>query len=1007
MTSIIPVPTTRVSDLLISQRLLSQMQSDQQAIFRLQNQLTTGRRISLPSEDAPAALRAITLQSLIERKQQVSINLQTNQSYLGATDTALGNVSSLLADIRGAAISVVGTTASNTQREAIALEVERAIQQLVDVGNQQFRGRYLFAGAKTSTAPFSQDGLHVEYRGDEKSLYSYSDLDVLFETNLPGSRVFGAISEPVRGTSNLNPVVTADTSLSDLRGGRGIGRGSVEVSDGTNTVIVDLSSASTVGDVVKLLEANPPNNRAVIVDVTDVGFSVSLDTLGGGSLTIREVGGGTTANELGILQQTGVGVGPIVGADLDPKVSLTTRLENLLGTRARATLASAGTSNNLDFTATENGPELNGVTIKYVDDDYLRAGGGLTAGNEVAEYHEEAVAARASLTFDTNAAANNDIVLTATAPGTTSNNITVSFDVRAADAAGVQVSYAAGVYTVSVEAGVHSAQDAVNAINANGALGGRFTAALDTTVDATNNGSYVFQATDDAANAGGTFNTGSDANTLVVRIESGVTTANQVIAAVNAEGTFRATVNRREVLNDGGGAVVDSYNEPTAVATTAGGSGEEFDFEAGLKIQNGGETFDLSVASAETVEDLLNVLNGAGAGIFAEINAAQTGIDLRSRWSGQDFTVGENGGRTATQLGVRSLTPDVELAELNHGIGIHDADGVDFVIRRADGVELEIDVAGAVTVQDVLDRINNHPANLATAAPIVARMAANGNGIELVNDGPPGNGTFTIERRNLSQAAEDLGLMPGGVDSFAAQAPGIAPTTTLAMSGANNDLVISGIVPGSGLNDVRVSLTNSGLGPGNGIVTYNPADKTLTFDVDPTTTAAQMIDILANNPLAGTLFTASLAPADGTPNSGAGAVDLTSTATLAGGEPPTLTGADVHPREVEGVFTGLLRLRDALRANDTLGIQRAIDVLDAGTTTVNFARAEIGARQRSLDVLQARLESEEVDLQASLSLEIDVDITEAISSFTARQASFQASLQTAAQTLRVSLLDYL
>ena len=53
-------PNTRISDLLISQRLLSQMQSDQQAIFRLQNQLTTGRRISLPSEDAPAALRAIT-----------------------------------------------------------------------------------------------------------------------------------------------------------------------------------------------------------------------------------------------------------------------------------------------------------------------------------------------------------------------------------------------------------------------------------------------------------------------------------------------------------------------------------------------------------------------------------------------------------------------------------------------------------------------------------------------------------------------------------------------------------------------------------------------------------------------------------------------------------------------------------------------------------------------------------------------------------------------------------
>ncbi len=182
---------------------------------------------------------------------------------------------------------------------------------------------------------------------------------------------------------------------------------------------------------------------------------------------------------------------------------------------------------------------------------------------------------------------------------------------------------------------------------------------------------------------------------------------------------------------------------------------------------------------------------------------------------------------------------------------------------------------------------------------------------------------------------------------------------------------------------------------------------TLTFDVDPSTTANQMISILENNPLAGTLFTASLVPADGSPNTGAGTVDVNAAATLTGGVPPTLTGADANPSEVEGVFTALVRLRDALRGNDVLGIERAIQVLDDGAEKVNFSRAELGARQKSLDVLQARLDAEEVDLQASLSLEIDVDITEAISNFTARQASYQASLQTAAQTLRTSLLDYL
>ncbi|MEX0859887.1 MAG: hypothetical protein WD017_02995, partial [Cucumibacter sp.] len=78
------------------------------------------------SADAPAALRAVSLQSLLERKQQSQVNLQTNQSYLGATDTAIGGVSSLLANIRGTALGVSDSTSSDLQRTAAAQEVSRA-----------------------------------------------------------------------------------------------------------------------------------------------------------------------------------------------------------------------------------------------------------------------------------------------------------------------------------------------------------------------------------------------------------------------------------------------------------------------------------------------------------------------------------------------------------------------------------------------------------------------------------------------------------------------------------------------------------------------------------------------------------------------------------------------------------------------------------------------------------------------------------------------------------------
>ena len=226
MGSIIGIPTTRVSDQFIRQRLTNQVRSDQLDLFHLQMQLSTGRRFLAPSEDSTAAARVISLQRLLERKEQVQSNLVTNQSYLMATDTALSSISNNVAEVRSVALGVLGTLATDTQRDAAAQQVRQLLQQLQDIGNQKFRGRQLFAGAATSVRPFTEtkNGM-VKYGGDEGILSSYSDIDLLFETNLNGNEAFGAISDPVRGSADLNPALTSNTRLADLRSGSGITSG--------------------------------------------------------------------------------------------------------------------------------------------------------------------------------------------------------------------------------------------------------------------------------------------------------------------------------------------------------------------------------------------------------------------------------------------------------------------------------------------------------------------------------------------------------------------------------------------------------------------------------------------------------------------------------------------------------------------------------------------------------------------------------------------------------------
>jgi flagellin-like hook-associated protein FlgL len=881
MGAIVPIPTTRVSDILARQRLQTQLQSDQLDLLRLQDQLSTGKRITVASQDAPAALRAMSIQRLLERKDQVRKNITANELYLKTTDTALSNSANLLSEIRASALAVVGSSSSDTQRLAVGLEIDNAIQELIDSGNQQVNGRYLFAGSQTAQLPFERVNDSVRYNGNATHLESYGDVNLLFETNLTGDQAFGGMTSQVIGAADFNRSLSRDTKLSDLHDGVGVHLGSISISDGLNTSLVDLSRASTIGDVVDKLEAGAPLARAIRVDITATGLNLQIDSAGGGNLLVQDIGDGSTAKDLGILRTIPAGVAPVIGGDLDPRVTLTTRLDDILGSRARAFIAPSGANNNLVVTATNRGAQFNSANITFVD-------GGLgVAGNESVAYN-------------------------------------------------------------------------------------------------------------------------SGTNTLTVTIESGVSTANQIISAINAEGTFNATLDAHELENDGSGYVQATAFDPLAAGSTAGGSGIELDLAAGLTVTNGGSTNVIDLSGAETIEDLLNAFNGSGLGLSAEINSSGNGINVLSKISGQNFQIGENGGQTATHLGIRSLTAATQLNSLNHGRGVQTTTGTDMVIERRDGTRLELDLDGAQSIGDVLDLINNHPSNLNPATRVVARLARTGNGIELVNDDPTGAGELRVLRVPQSQAAEDLGLIPVAANGSApANSPAVA-SATLNATGANNDIVISGLNPGTQLNGVAISFVDTGLGVGNETVTYNAGAGTLVFDITSgATTANALVNLVNSDATTSAVFSGALAPADGAPNNGTGVYTLAPTANLSGGTAQTLTGRDVNPQEVSGVFNALLRLRAALNNNDSAGIQRGIELLDDSAFKINFARADSGARQQALDLLKQRLESEDTELKQARSNDIDADFTTVVSELAARQAALQAALQTTAQTFKLSLLDYL
>lgn len=111
-------------------------------------------------------------------------------------------------------------------------------------------------------------------------------------------------------------------------------------------------------------------------------------------------------------------------------------------------------------------------------------------------------------------------------------------------------------------------------------------------------------------------------------------------------------------------------------------------------------------------------------------------------------------------------------------------------------------------------------------------------------------------------------------------------------------------------------------------------------------------------------------------------------------------------RKFADFMNTLVSLRDALGAQNVPGIQTAQTGLANSETDLLVTLSDIGATQTRLESSKGVNGSQFADLQQLSSAETDVDFAQTIVKLTQAQTAYQAALQSGAQTLQHSLLDY-
>lgn len=163
----------RVTDSLMSQSFLKNLSANTENVMKYQNQLSTLKEVSKPSDDPLKVSKILDLNNSIIQNDQYKTTINDAIQWTNVQDSALSSATESMQRIKTLIQYSANGTLSSEDRQANKAEIESEIQGVVDAFNTNFGGRYVFAGKNTTVKPFEVDSVDgeiigIKYHGTDK-----------------------------------------------------------------------------------------------------------------------------------------------------------------------------------------------------------------------------------------------------------------------------------------------------------------------------------------------------------------------------------------------------------------------------------------------------------------------------------------------------------------------------------------------------------------------------------------------------------------------------------------------------------------------------------------------------------------------------------------------------------------------------------------------------------------------------------------------------------------------
>ena len=262
----------RITNIMMSNAMLLNIRRNMAYVDKLYGQISTAKKIQVPSDDPIIATRALKFRSNVAETAQYQRNTSQGMAWMDVTEGAYNNIVNIMKSIKDRCVEAANGTLEAVDRQAIATQIRQMERQLGTEMNITYAGRYTFSGFRTNEPPVFVEDNNKYYSitqsftvDDIEKTKSYQKLDInmplgtdpplVYDTCILKLPYSNAVITSIRGydaaaNSYTYDVVTASANMPSITQGTGEWTDSANPYDSANIPLRTIVHIKETGELV-------------------------------------------------------------------------------------------------------------------------------------------------------------------------------------------------------------------------------------------------------------------------------------------------------------------------------------------------------------------------------------------------------------------------------------------------------------------------------------------------------------------------------------------------------------------------------------------------------------------------------------------------------------------------------------------------------------------------------------------------------------------------------------